>query len=201
MAMRKLLVRSAGVLGGLALLAPTAAWAHTGVGPADGLIHGMLHPLLGVDHLLAMIAVGVWATQLGGRAVVALPAAFVATMAIGAAAGAAGFAMPGVEAGILLSVLSLGALAAAAKRLPIALAMAVVAIFALFHGHAHGTEMPATIAGWAYGMGFVTATAALHAAGIGLVLAARSVRPVSGLQWDRIAGATIAAAGLILWIV
>jgi len=199
--MRKLIVRSAGILGGLALLAPTAAWAHTGVGPADGVIHGLLHPILGADHLLAMIAVGVWATQLGGRAVVALPAAFVATMAIGAAAGAAGLAMPGVEAGILLSVLALGALTAAAKRLPIALAMAVVAIFALFHGHAHGTEMPATIAGWAYGMGFVTATAALHAAGIGLVLAARSARPVRGLQWDRVAGATIAAAGLILWIV
>src|SRR5690606_2095654 len=122
MAMRKLLVRSAGVLGGLALLAPTAAWAHTGVGPADGLIHGMLHPLLGVDHLLAMIAVGVWATQLGGRAVVALPAAFVATMANGAVAGDAGLGLPGVEAGILLSVLALGALAATATRPPLALA-------------------------------------------------------------------------------
>lgn len=198
--MHKLIVRSAAALGALALFAPTVAWAHTGVGPTDGLIHGLAHPVLGADHLLAMVAVGVWATQLGGRAVVALPVAFVATMAIGAVAGVAGLGLPGVEAGILLSVLALGALAATATRLPLALAMTAVAIFALFHGHAHGTEMPATIAGWAYGVGFVTATAALHAAGIGLALAARTGRPVLGLQWDRIAGATIAAAGLLLWI-
>jgi len=200
MEMRKLIVRSAAALGGLALLAPTAAWAHTGVGHTDGLIHGLMHPVLGADHLLAMVAVGVWATQLGGRAILALPAAFVATMAIGAVAGAAGLGLPGVEAGILLSVLALGALAAAATRLPIVLAMAVVAIFALFHGHAHGTEMPATLSGWLYGTGFVAATAALHATGIGFALAVRARRPADGLQWDRIAGATIAAAGLLLWI-
>ena len=193
-------MRSAAALGALALFAPTVAWAHTGVGPTDGLIHGLAHPVLGADHLLAMVAVGVWATQLGGRAILALPAAFVATMAIGAVAGAAGLGLPGVEAGILLSVLALGALAAAATRLPIVLAMAVVAIFALFHGHAHGTEMPATIAGWAYGMGFVTATAALHAAGIGLVLAAPLGRRPTGSSGthrrrdDR-------RRGLILWIV
>lgn len=194
-------LRSMAALGGLTLLFPDAAWAHTAAGPTHGLVHGVLHPVLGADHLLAMVAVGLWARQLGGRALWALPTAFVATMALGAVAGAAGMGLPGVETIILLSVLALGVLTAAASRLPLVAAIAVVAVFALFHGHAHGTEMPGTISGLLYGAGFTLSTAALHAAGITLALAAQAGASPRRFHWDRLAGATIAAAGVVLWIV
>lgn len=179
----------------LVALAPQIAFAHPGHGAAHGFGHGFLHPLSGWDHLLAMVAVGVWAGQRGGKAVWLLPAAFVGTMIVGGALGLAGVGLPGVEAGILASVLVLGALIATASRFPETAAAALVAGFALFHGHAHGTEMPPNLSGAAYGAGFVTATAALHAAGI--ALPAVLLRTASE-RWVRLTGAGIGLFGLAL---
>jgi len=153
--------------------------------------------LLGLDHVLAMVAVGLWAAQIGGRSRWALPAAFVALMTAGGALGMAGVHLPMVETGILLSVLVLGAVIAAALRPPMAVGMALVGMFALFHGHAHGSEIPAAASGIAYATGFILATAALHGCGVGLGMLAQrrmTLLPV------RMAGAAIAVAGLCLWL-
>lgn len=178
-------------------LAPVLAHAHHLPGEARGFASGLSHPLLGWDHLLAMVAVGLWATQLGGRALWLVPSAFVALMTVGGALGMARVPVPMVEAGILASVLVLGLLIAAAARLPLLGAMALVGLFAIFHGYAHGAEMPAAASGFSYGAGFVLATAALHACGIGLGLLARKYTSAPAL---RFAGAAIALAGLCLWL-
>ncbi len=123
-----------------------------------------------LDHILAMVAVGLFAARLGGRALWLVPASFVTAMALAGAVGMTGFALPHVEAGIALSILVLGAAIAFETTMPVAAAMALVAFFAVFHGYAHGAEMPETMSGLAYGGGFLAATAALHAAGIGLGL-------------------------------
>jgi urease accessory protein len=149
----------------LALL-PTAALAHTGHAAAGGLASGFLHPLGGLDHVLAMVAVGLLAWNLGGRALWLVPLAFVAAMAAAGAIGMAGTALPLVELGIGLSVVAIGGLVALGLRLPTALAMGIAAVFAIFHGHAHGTEMDPTASGLGYGVGFVAATVLLHATGI-----------------------------------
>jgi urease accessory protein len=148
---------------------PTIAWAHPGHEGA-GFVHGLIHPLGGLDHILAMVAVGLFAARLGGRALWLVPASFVTAMALAGAVGMTGFALPHVEAGIALSILVLGAAIAFETTMPVAAAMALVAFFAVFHGYAHGAEMPETMSGLAYGAGFLAATAALHAAGIGLGL-------------------------------
>ncbi len=181
------------------ILVPALAQAHPGHGAA-GFTHGLVHPLNGWDHLLAMFAVGLWAAQKGGRALWALPAAFLGVMTLGGALGMAHVQVPFVEQGILLSVLVLGVLIAAAVRLPLALGMAMVGLFALCHGLAHGAEMPENAAGFAYGAGFVLATALLHACGIAAGLFAKSV---ASRQWApvvRFAGAAIAMGGLMLCI-
>ena len=184
------IIASAAVLG-LALTAP--AFAHTGVGAhGHGFAAGFLHPLMGLDHLLAMLGAGVWAAQLGKRATWLVPAAFVAVMIAGAGLALSGIAMPMVEFGIAGSVLAIGALIAFGTRLPLGLAMGLAGLFALFHGHAHGTELPAFAHPAAYGAGFVAATALLQAAGIGVVLAVR--RHATRLPF-RVAGAAMAAAG------
>ncbi len=155
----------------LALVAvPTIALAHPGHEGTPGFIHGFIHPLGGLDHILAMVAVGLFAARLGGRALWLVPASFVVTMAVAGVAGMTGFGLPYVEAGIALSILVLGAAIALEMTMPVAAAMGLVAFFAIFHGHAHGAEMPETMSGLAYGAGFVAATAALHALGIGLGL-------------------------------
>ncbi len=144
-------------------LVPTVAFAHPGhEGP--GLAAGFLHPLGGVDHIIAMVAVGLLAARLGGRALWLVPASFVGTMTV------AGLGLPYVETGIALSVVVLGAVAAFGVAMPVAAAMGLVAFFAVFHGYAHGAEMPETASGLAYGAGFVAATALLHGVGIGLGL-------------------------------
>lgn len=186
---------------GLFVLFPEAAWAHTGVGPAHGFAHGFTHPVLGWDHLLAMVAVGLWAAQRGDKAVWTLPATFVATMVLGGILGATAVGLPGVETGILASVLVLGALVAVAARFPLALSVAVVALFALFHGHAHGTEMPATVSGFTYGIGFATATALLHAAGIAFALSLKQLRSPASPRLVRFAGAAIGLGGVALWLI
>src|SRR5712691_8549209 len=150
-------------------LAPTVAFAHPGhEGP--GLVAGFLHPLGGVDHIIAMVAVGLLAARLGGRALWLVPASFIAAMAVAGLAAIAGVGLPYVETGIALSVLVLGATVALGLTMPVAAAMGLVAFFAIFHGYAHGAEMPETASGLAYGAGFVAATALLHGVGIGLGL-------------------------------
>jgi urease accessory protein len=186
--------RSTG-LSAAALFLATTAQAHPGHDGDHGLTWefsgGALHPLGGLDHILAMIAVGIWAAQLGGRARWAVPAAFMAAMAAGAAFGMGGAAFGGVEQAIAASVLALGLLIVTASRMPIAAGMAVAAVFAVFHGVAHGAEMPANTGAIGYGAGFLAATAALHAGGVLLgTLAGRAPK------WVRqTAGAVIAVAG------
>jgi urease accessory protein len=183
------LLRSASLL--VALLALAApALAHPG--PGGGLGAGLAHPFGGLDHVLAMVAVGLWAAQLGGRALWLVPAGFVAAMLAGAALGWAGVGVIPAEAGILASVLLLGLLVAFAVRLPLALGLVVVGAFALCHGHAHGAELPAGADTLGFAAGFAAATALLHALGIAAGLALRDNR---ALRWS---GAGIAAAGLVL---
>lgn len=146
---------------------------HDESGAAAGLFAGLLHPVSGLDHVLAMVAVGLWGAQLGAPAVWALPVAFPLVMALGGALGLAGVELPWVEPGIALSALVLGLLVLAAARPRPAVAAVVVGVFALFHGHAHGTELPEGASGALYSAGFVVATGTLHALGIALGLLQR----------------------------
>ena len=153
---------------GLALLGAEAAFAHAETGVAGGLTSGLLHPVVGVDHLLAMVAVGLWGAQLGRPALYLLPIAFPAVMALGALAGVAGLPLPGIEIGVSLSALVLGLLVLLRIVPPLWLALAVVAAFAIWHGYAHGVELPSAVNPLAYGVGFVVATGLLHLCGIGI---------------------------------
>ncbi|MCX7645246.1 MAG: HupE/UreJ family protein [Rhodobacteraceae bacterium] len=177
-----------------ALLAASPAAAHVDAAAHGSFAAGFAHPLGGADHALAMLAVGLWALVLGGRAIPLLPAAFVGAMTGGFLLARAGVTLPLVEPAILASVLLLGGCAALALRPPLALAAAGVAAFALFHGHAHGAEMGGASAG-AFLAGFALATAALHAAGVagGLALAR-----LGGAALARGAGAGVAALGAAL---
>lgn len=181
----------------LLTLVPMLASAHPGHGMGNSFVGGFGHPLSGFDHLLAMLAVGLWAAQLGGRSIWAVPAAFVGMMSLGGILGMTGLPLPMVEAGILASVLVLGILIATAARLPLTASMALVGLFALCHGHAHGTEIPVATSGLAYGFGFVLATAALHVCGVGLGLLAHKRFSIPALRY---AGAAIAVAGFCLWL-
>ena len=174
-------------------LAPTLAHAHPGHGA--GFPAGFAHPMQGLDHLLAMIAAGLWAAQLGGRARWAVPAAFVGVMILGNAIGMAGVAVPFVEPAIVCSVVLLGLLILTAARWPLAASVALVGGFALFHGAAHGAEVPANVGGLAYTLGFTVATAALL--GCGLAAGAAMTRAAQS-GWLRCAGATVAIAGAAL---
>lgn len=169
------------------------AMAHSGHGLAGGLEQGLLHPLTGLDHLLAMVAVGLWAAYLGGRARWLVPAAFVGLMVCGALLALGGLGLPGVELGIALSVVALGLALAGHLRLSTLLAAALVGAFGLFHGHAHGAEAAPGLSLVAYGGGFVLTTLALH--GVGLAIGGNG-QP----RFARLAGGGIAAAGLFLLI-
>jgi urease accessory protein len=188
-------------LAALAALLPTAAMAHTGIGATGGFAHGFWHPIGGLDHVLAMVLVGVLAWQLGGRALWLVPATFVLVMAAGGALGVAGLALPMVELGIALSIVVLGAAVALAPagglRAPVAVAMGIAGLFAVFHGYAHGGEMPAGASGLAYGVGFMLATAALHLGGIGLGFLIGVAGDRSGLA-VRSAGGLAAIAGVAI---
>lgn len=183
-------------LAGAALLAVAAspAFAHTGVAffGESGFAAGFFHPLFGPDHLLAMLGAGIWGAQLGGRAAWLVPASFVMVMIAGAALALAGASLPIVEFGIGGSVLVMGGLIALGARMPLPAAMGLVGLFALFHGHAHGTELPSFAHPAAYGAGFVLATALLHAAGLGI---AYLLRPQANRLPFRIGGAAMAVAG------
>jgi urease accessory protein len=179
-------------------LIPTAAFAHVGVGDTSGFVHGFLHPFAGIDHVLVMVGVGLLAAQLGGRALWLVPLAFLSAMAIAGIIGAAGLRMPYAEVGIALSVTFLGLSIALGLSLSVFTAMAFVAAFALFHGYAHGAEMPDAVSGHAYGIGFVCATAILHALGIGLGLAIGTLARGHRRRIEQLGGGAMAVAGLTL---
>ncbi|MDQ5908454.1 MAG: urease accessory protein [Pseudomonadota bacterium] len=167
------------------------AQAHTSGLPHIDFATGLAHPFGGLDHLLAMVAVGLWAAQRGGRALWLVPMTFVLTMAVGGLLGFLGVTLPGVELGIAGSVLILGLLVALASRLSLAASMGLVGLFALFHGYAHGAEMAAESSALWYSLGFLLATATLHISGIGIALATRQ-------NLLRVSGAAIAASGVLL---
>jgi len=178
------------------LLAPSLAFAHPGHGEDGGLIAGFLHPLSGLDHLLAMTAVGLFAAHLGGRALWAVPAAFVAVMALGGICGFAGLSLPFAETAIALSVAVFGLLIFSGIAPPVGAAMTLVGLFAFFHGHAHGAEMPANASWLVYGIGFTTATALLHGFGIALGLSIRWLDEAPRRRTMQACGATIGLIGL-----
>ena len=177
-------------------LIPTAALAHVGVGTAGGLAHGFMHPVSGLDHQLAMVLVGILAFQLGGRALWLVPLAFVSAMAFGGVLSALAAPVPFVEIGIALSVILLGAGVALGIKPPAAVAVAVVGLFAIFHGHAHGTEMPLDVSGAAYATGFMAATGLLHAIGVGLGYTVGMVSQIYANSIYRLAGGGASVVGL-----
>ena len=190
-------LRRAGVLASTLLL-PTAAFAHPAIGPAAGLAHGFAHPLGGIDHVLAMIAVGLLAANLGGRALWALPLAFISLMVAGGALAMAGVAIPYIEIAVALSVAVIGAAVAMQRQWPVLAAAALVGIFALFHGHAHGTELAPTMPGSAFTAGFVLATGLLHLTGIALGLGIARLGAKPARLCTQLGGGAIALTGIAL---
>lgn len=179
------------------LLATLPALAHVQEGQAAGFLTGLAHPVSGLDHVLAMVAVGLWGAQLGVPAIWLLPVTFPLVMAFGGFLGLVGIPLPGVETGVALSALALGLAVATSWRPPLAIAALMVAAFAVFHGHAHGTELPAGQSGLTYSIGFVMATGLLHLAGISIGLIHRW--PVGRVAL-RVLGAGVASGGLFfLW--
>jgi urease accessory protein len=181
----------------LAALHAQSAFAHVGQAEAAGLLTGFLHPFSGADHVLAMVAVGLWGAQLGAPAIWVLPVAFPLVMAMGAMLGFLGVPVPGIEYGIAASAIVLGTAVAFEVRPPIVVAALVVGAFAIFHGHAHGAELPPGQSALLYSMGFVVATGLLHATGIG-------IGTVHQRAWGRNllrgAGAVVATGGLFfMW--
>jgi urease accessory protein len=178
----------------VALLMPCIALAHVGQGDVGGgLVAGLEHPIFGLDHVVAMVAVGMWGAQLGAPAIWVLPVTFPVVMAMGGVLGAMGVPIPGIEIGIAVSAIALGGMVAFAARPPLWIAAILVGIFAIFHGHAHGAELPESANAIAYSIGFVVATGTLHACGILLGVAHRWK---TGAQALRAGGAAIAAAGV-----
>ncbi|RWX19008.1 HupE/UreJ family protein [Rhizobium hidalgonense] len=181
-------------LAGAAL--PAVASAHPAIGDAAGFSHGFAHPMSGLDHVLAMVMVGVFAFQLGGRATWLVPTTFVLVMALGGALGAAGINVPFVELGIALSVVVLGAIVALDVKAPLAAALGIVGLFAILHGHAHGAEMPDNAAGAAYAAGFMIATALLHLTGLALGYFVGRAGERRGAFVTRAAGGIAAISGV-----
>ena len=176
---------------------PLFAWAHEETGQAAGFLSGLSHPVSGLDHVLAMVAVGFWGAQLGAPALWALPVAFPMVMAVGGMLGLMGIPIPGVEIGIALSAVALGAVVFREVKPALPVAAGLVGFFAIFHGHAHGTELPDGASGLYYSIGFVIATGLLHAAGIGFGMV--HSRP-HGPAILRAAGGLVMLGGLyFLW--
>lgn len=175
------------------LLASAPAWAHEGEGLTGGFVSGFLHPLFGPDHVVAMIAVGLWGAFLGAPAIWVLPIVFPLVMAFGGVLGVLGVPLPAVEAGIGASAVVLGLVVAFAARPPLWVAAVIVGAFAIFHGHAHGAELPESANAISYSLGFVMATGMLHLLGIAFGLL---VRWPAGKLAVRAAGGAIALAGV-----
>ncbi len=187
----------------LAALFPTVAFAHTGAGETSGLLLGLGHPFAGLDHIIAMVAVGVLAVVVGGPARWLLPLSFIAMMVVGFLLGRGGIDVPLVEFGIALSGIAIGGAAAMGRQIPTAVAMALVGVFAVFHGHAHGSEMSPDASGLQYALGFVVATALLHLAGIGGAIGIGQLAGRYGGAAARVAGGTLALGGgalLLGWL-
>jgi len=176
------------LLPALLLCVAAGAHAHEATGVAGGFTSGFVHPLLGLDHVAAMVAVGLWGAVLGGSAIWLLPVVFPLVMAFGGALGVIGVPLPNVEVGIALSALVLGCLVLFSTRPPLWVAAVIVGIFAIFHGHAHGTELPEAASPLAFSIGFVIATGLLHLCGILLSLLNR---------W-RAGGAVVRGGGAII---
>ncbi|MEZ0216934.1 MAG: HupE/UreJ family protein [Rariglobus sp.] len=179
---------------------PTVASAHPGHDGGHDLswdfAGGFAHPVFGLDHLLAMIAVGIWAAQLGGRARWIVPATFVGVMTLAAAFAQNGVAPAGMEQMIAASLLAFGLMIALAKRLPLAVGLGLTALFATFHGFAHGAEIPAGSGGFSYGFGFVAATVLLHVAGLAL----GSIKMSQLDNWLKASGVGIATVGAVMLV-
>ena len=180
------------------ILTPVAALGHTDVSETSGVIHGFMHPLVGMDHVLAMVSVGLLAYTLGRRALWMVPLAFVGMMAFGGLLGTADVNIPFVELGIGLSIIVIGMAAALGPRIPVAAAIALVGTFAIFHGVAHGAEMPIGISGLAYAAGFMLATALLHIAGIAACFGCAKLIGNYGHLVARIGGALAAILGVAI---
>jgi urease accessory protein len=179
----------------LALL-PSSALAHVeGEAAGAGFLSGFLHPMSGVDHVLAMLAVGMWGAQLGNPAIWVLPVAFPQVMAVGGVAGILGLPLPAIEIGVTCSVIVLGLMIAVDRRPPLWAAALLVGFFAVFHGYAHGAELPGQASAVAYSAGFVVATGLIHLTGIGIGFV---VRLPQGARLLRAGGSAIALAGLFL---
>ena len=190
--------RAISILAAASVLTPVAALAHTGAGDTHGVLHGFMHPVTGLDHVLAMIAVGVLAALLGGRAIWLVPTSFVAMAAVGGALGVQGVPVPFVEFGISASVILLGLAIALPAKLPLGWTAGLVGLFGLYHGYAHGAEMPADASGFAYGVGFLAATVLLHIAGIGLGIGIAHLASRSATRFAQAGGTAIALAGVVL---
>lgn len=181
----------------LVAIIPTLASAHPGHEHASSFITGFMHPMIGLDHLLAMLAVGLWGASLGGRALWAVPVAFVAIMLSSGALVVAGIQVPFIEQGIALSVILIGALLVSAIRLPVVASASIAGLFAVFHGAAHGIEIPLHTNAMEYGLGFAAATLALHLVGLGFGMAiTRFQTPIV----TRITGSIIVLTGVFLAI-
>jgi urease accessory protein len=178
-------------------LCAQSAFAHPQKREAVGFLTGFRHPISGLDHVLAMVAVGLWGAQLGSPAIWLLPVAFPLVMAFGGMLGLMGVPLPGIEYGIAASAIALGAAVMFEWKPPLALAAALVGVFAIFHGHAHGTELPPGQSALLYSMGFVIATGCLHAVGIGIGTVHRWAW---GQRMLRVAGALVSMGGVFfLW--
>ena len=184
----------------LAILTPAVAFAHTGVGHTSGFVPGFGHPISGLDHVLAMVMVGVFAWQLGGRALWLVPTTFLTVIAAAGALGIAGIGIPFVEIGMALSVVALGAIVAFNVKAPVTAAMGVVGLFAIFHGYAHGAEIPEDVGGVAYAAGFLIATAILHLAGISAGFLIGKAGEHHGSAVVRLAGGLSTVAGVTLLV-
>ena len=182
-----------GMIAVFAILIPSSVSAHVGSGALGGFQSGFTHPIIGSDHLLAMLAVGIWGAQMGGRNVWTLPVTFPLIMAVGGIIGMSGIGLPQVELGIALSVVVLGLAIAFAWKAAEWIALLLIAVFAVFHGYAHGIELPRAVDPASYAMGFVVATGLIHIAGIGIGLLIE--KPWKGLL-ARALGSLIALAGV-----
>ena len=183
----------------LAAILPSLAMAHAGHDHTAGFMAGLTHPFSGVDHMLAMVAVGLLAGRLGGAALWQVPTSFVAMMACGTMLGMAHIPLPIVETGIAISIVVFGALLASSRPLTVATTTALVACFALFHGHAHGTEAAADISGTAYAAGLMWASALLHLGGVLIAVMLMRVLHAQGEKVLQIGGGAIAAAGVAVF--
>jgi urease accessory protein len=185
--------RLRGILFFCLMMAPAIALAHVGKGNmSGGFFSGFMHPIMGPDHVVAMVAVGLWGAQLGAPAIWVLPVTFPLVMAFGGVLGAAGVPIPGIEIGIAVSAIVLGGMVAFSARPPIWISMILVAIFAIFHGYAHGAELPESANAVAFSIGFVVATGSLHVLGI---LIGTVNRWKAGSVLLRLGGTLIAFAG------